>query len=149
MSCSWNGKVFVHRILRNLIHNVNVPLYETIYFKRLINLINLKLSCSNDIILNYLYKFRTKYDVLKGWFNSNCLNKSTIELFIIFEQVNKNKLFSIREMVNEISGEGSRDYQHVHKKHKIPRRSNRCACFKNKVLCNSRYHKEVTWKRLY
>jgi len=48
-----------------------------------------------------LNKLGTKYGLLKGWFSSECLKKSTTQFLTI---VDKNVEFLMREMTKKISG---------------------------------------------
>jgi hypothetical protein len=47
-----------------------------------------------------LNKMRTKYGLIKEWFNIECLKKSTTQ-FLTTDQVDKNVEFSVREMIKE------------------------------------------------
>jgi hypothetical protein len=50
-----------------------------------------------------LHKMGTKYGLIKGWFSSECLKKSTTQ-FLNTNQVDKNVDFSVGEIIKKISG---------------------------------------------
>jgi len=90
-----------------------------------------------------LHKLGTKYGLLKGWFSSECLKKSTTQ-FLTTDQVDKNVEFSVREIIKKISG--GQGFLSCSCKANNPCQSSRCACFKNNMQCNSRCHNQSSCK---
>ncbi|KAF0702823.1 KRAB-A domain-containing protein 2-like, partial [Aphis craccivora] len=85
---------------------------------------------------NKLYKLGTKHGMIKGWYGGDCLKKC--ETFLKSDEILLDKELTVRETVTVITeGQG---FSSCSCKSKSPCQTSRCACFKKKVLCNSRCH---------
>jgi len=85
---------------------------------------------------NKLYKLGTKHGMIKGWYGGDCLKKC--ETFLTSDEIVLDKELTVRETVTVITG--GQGFSSCSCKSKSPCQTSRCACFKKKILCNSRCH---------
>ncbi|XP_070208806.1 KRAB-A domain-containing protein 2-like [Littorina saxatilis] len=94
---------------------------------------------------NDLYKIATRSGVLKGSFTRNefelCAQKLLTE-----QDVKCDKQVSVREAVVQNSLSGGQGFTKCNCSGGKKCQTNRCKCFKRKVLCNSRCHQSLTCK---
>lgn len=93
---------------------------------------------------NGVYQIGTKDGLIKGWFPRSDLQKSET-VVVLPGDVPTETLLTLREAATKQSLCGGQGYKKCNcKQTQTQCSTNKCSCFKSKVMCNSRCHRSST-----